>query len=127
MPGEVATSPGMSHPALPDLTLSDFDDVNLRRPGTWLVDFSAAWCAPCRQLTPLLGQLAGELRGQLAIGAVDCEEQQQLAQRFGVTAMPTMLLFRDGRVIAQKVGALPRAKLLAWLASSGVAAVAAVA
>lgn len=123
MRGGLATSPGMStHPALPDLTLSDFDDITIKRPGTWLVDFSAAWCAPCRQLTPLLAQLAGELRGSLSIGAVDCEEQNQLSQRFGVTSMPTMLLFRDGRVIAQKVGALPRAKLLAWLSSSGVEA-----
>jgi thioredoxin len=123
MPAGLATSPGMStHPDLPELTLADFDDVTLRRPGTWLVDFSAAWCAPCRQLTPLLAQLAGELRRHLSIGAIDCEEQPQLAQRFGVSAMPTLLLFRDGRVIAQKVGALPRARLLAWLSSSGIEA-----
>jgi thioredoxin len=111
-----------NHPSLPDLTSADFDDVTLRRPGTWLVDFSAAWCAPCRQLTPLLGQLAGELRSSLSIGAVDCEAQNELSQRFGVTSMPTLLLFRDGRVIAQKVGALPRGKLLAWLSSSGIEA-----
>ena len=121
MRGGLATSGGMStHPELPDLTPADFDDITLRRPGTWLVDFSAAWCAPCRQLTPLLAQLAGELRASLSIGAIDCEEQNELSQRFGVTSMPTLLLFRDGRVIAQKVGALPRAKLLAWLSSSAV-------
>jgi thioredoxin 1 len=121
MPAEVATSVAMgTNNALTPLQPSDFDDVTLRRPGMWLIDFSTAWCPPCRVLTPLLVQLAGELKASLSIGAVDCDDEPQLAQCFGVTAMPTMLLFRDGRVIAQKVGAMPRAKLLAWLTSSGV-------
>ena len=122
MPGRLATSTGMSAASLHDLALADFDGETLRRPGAWLVDFSTAWCPPCRQLTPILVALAGELAACLSIGAVDADEQQELAQRFGVTAMPTMLLFRDGRVIAQKVGAMPRAKLIAWLSSSGIAA-----
>jgi len=125
MSAAVATSTGMATNTLLPLHLADFDDVTLRRSGLWLVDFSTAWCPPCRVLTPLLVQLAGELAGQLTIGAIDCDDLPELAQRFGVTAMPTMLLFRDGRVIAQKVGAMPRAKLLAWLASSGVAPAAA--
>jgi thioredoxin 1 len=122
MSAALATSTLMgTNSALTPLHLADFDDLTLRRPGLWLVDFSTAWCPPCRVLTPLLAQLAGELAGNLSIGAVDCDDEQVLSQRFGVTAMPTMLLFRDGRVIAQKVGAMPRAKLLAWLTSSGVA------
>ena len=123
MPARLATFLGMQATTkhLPEMTLADFEGVNLRRPGFWLVDFSTAWCPPCRVLTPLLVTLAGELAGQLSIGGVDADEQIDLSQRFGITAMPTLLLFRDGRVIAQKVGAMPRSKLLAWLASSGVA------
>ena len=122
MPAELATFLGMgaTSQGIPNLTLADFEGVSIRRPGFWLVDFSTAWCAPCRVLTPVLVTLAGELQGRLSIGAVDADEQIDVSQRFGVTAMPTLLLFRDGRVVAQKVGAMPRAKLLAWLASSGV-------
>jgi len=70
----------------------------------------------------VLVALAGTLAGQVGFGAVDADEQPELSTRFGVVAMPTLLLFRDGRVIGQKVGAMPRAKILAWLASAGVEA-----
>jgi thioredoxin 1 len=115
MPGRLATSAIMEN-----LTAASFDDVNLRKPGVWLVDFSTAWCPPCRVLTPVLDALAGTLAGQVGFAAVDADDEAELATRFGVVAMPTMLVFRDGRVIGQKVGAMPRAKVLAWLTSLGV-------
>ncbi len=125
MPGGLATFSCMS-PSMPNLTLADFDGITLRKPGVWLVDFSTAWCPPCRVLTPVLVALAVTLAGQVGFAAVDADEQAELATCFGVVAMPTMLLFRDGRVIGQKVGAMPRAKIVAWLASAGVEARAAI-
>jgi thioredoxin 1 len=102
------------------LVIADFDGDTLRRPGLWLVDFSTTWCPPCRVLTPVLAELGRTLAGRVSIGGVDCDEQVELSARFGVTAMPTMLLFRDGRVIGQKVGAMPRAKIVAWLEGAGL-------
>jgi thioredoxin 1 len=114
MPGGLATSPGMSH-SIPALTAADFRGLSLAKPGLFLVDFSAAWCPPCRVLEPVIVAVHASLEGRLAIGQIDCDVEQEITQRFGVVSMPTMLLFRDGTVVAQKVGSIPRAKLLAWL------------
>ncbi len=109
----------MSREALRNLTSGDFDGLTLGKPGVWLVDFGTAWCAPCRVLEPTLAALAAERAGELSIGRIDADEQGELTGRFGVVSMPTLLLFRDGRVIGQKVGAVPRAKIVAWLEENG--------
>ena len=107
---------------IPSLSAADFEGITIRRTGLWLVDFGTDWCPPCRVLEPMLAGLASSLAGQVGFGRIDADEEAELTARFGVTAMPTMLLFRDGRVIGQKVGAIPRAKVVAWLESAGVAA-----
>jgi thioredoxin 1 len=134
MPGRLATFPDrtwkerpMSAAGLEQLASKDFDGITMRRPGIWLVDFGTAWCAPCRVLEPVLAQLATQLAGRIGFGQLDADEESELASRFGVTAMPTMLLFRDGRVIGQRVGAMTKVKIVAWLESAGVAPVAAAA
>ena len=114
MPGGVATSSFMTAQIAP-LGAADFDGVKIRKPGLVLVDFSADWCAPCRVLEPVLVSVAAQHAGALELGRIDTEVEQEVTQRFGVVSMPTLLLFRDGTVVAQKVGSLPRTKLLAWL------------
>ena len=69
-----------------------------------LVDFWAAWCAPCRSLAPVLEELAGELNGGLRVAKVDTDAEQQLAAEYGVRSLPTLLLFRDGAPVEQAVG-----------------------
>jgi len=76
-----------------------------------LVDFWAAWCGPCRAIAPTLEQLAGEYEGTVTIGKLNVDENPGLARRYGVQAIPTMLLFRDGQVIDQIVGAVPKPML----------------
>jgi thioredoxin 1 len=66
-------------------------------------------------LEPVLVSVAAQHAAVLALGRIDTEVEQEVTQRFGVVSMPTLLLFRDGTVVAQKVGSMPRAKLLAWL------------
>ena len=69
-----------------------------------LVDFWATWCGPCRMQAPILEQLDSELGGSVKIGKVDVDEEPELARRFGVMSIPTLIAFRDGKAIAQNVG-----------------------
>ncbi|MGC4001022.1 MAG: thioredoxin [Anaeromyxobacter sp.] len=76
-----------------------------------LVDFTAAWCAPCRALAPELEALAARHAGRLRVAQVDVDRHQVIADQYGIRSMPTLLLFRGGRVVKQLVGRVPRAKL----------------
>jgi thioredoxin len=87
MAGAVATSPGMT---------------------ITIMDFTARWCGPCKQLTPVLAEIEQEYAGRARVVAVDTDEDPQLAQQFRVTAMPTVVLMRDGREVGRFVGARPK-------------------
>jgi thioredoxin 1 len=76
-----------------------------------LVDFWATWCAPCKAIAPALEELATQYKGQVKIAKVDVDENQQIAQQFGIRSIPTLLLFKGGKVVEQLVGAMPKAKL----------------
>ncbi len=76
-----------------------------------LVDFWATWCAPCRAIAPALEELATQYKGKVKIAKVDVDNNQQVAQQFGIRSIPTLLLFKGGKVVEQLVGALPKAKL----------------
>jgi thioredoxin 1 len=76
-----------------------------------VIDFSAPWCGPCRILEPLLGELAAELEGSVDFWKVDVDRSQQLAIRFGVQAVPTLLFLKSGRVVDRLVGLPPKQAL----------------
>lgn len=80
-----------------------------------LVDFWAPWCGPCRFVTPVLEELAGELGDRVRIAKVNVDDEPDLADRFGVQGIPTLILFANGREVDRKVGALPKAALSTWL------------
>jgi thioredoxin 1 len=80
-----------------------------------LVDFTAAWCPPCRVMKPVLAELAAE-RDDLRVVQVDVDAEQRTAAEYGVLSMPTFILFRDGREVQRLVGARPRRRLEAELA-----------
>ena len=81
-----------------------------------LVDFWAAWCGPCRMLSPLVEQVARADAGQLKVVKLDVDAAPEIAARFGAQSIPSVLLLRDGREGDRLVGAVPRARLRAWLA-----------
>ena len=81
--------------------------MDLSTPGLTLIDFTAAWCGPCRQLAPVLEAVAAAK--QVRVVEVDVDHEQLLAQQFGVRSMPTVVLWRDGREVGRFVGARPRA------------------
>ncbi len=80
-----------------------------------LVDFWADWCAPCRQLMPILSRLAEEFNGQFFLAKVDTEAEQALAAQFGIRSLPTVQLFKDGQVVDQFMGALPAGQIREFL------------
>ena len=97
------------------LTTATFDEFVAGADLPVLVDFTATWCPPCRQLSPVLHQLAVELRGRLRVAEVDVDDHPALAVRFGVRGAPTMVLLVDGDVVEVLVGARGRDRLLADL------------
>ena len=80
-----------------------------------LVDFWAEWCGPCRQIGPALEELSDELAAQVTIAKLNIDENPETPGKYGVRGIPTMLLFKNGEPVAQKVGALPKSQLGAWL------------
>jgi len=76
-----------------------------------LVDFWAPWCAPCRQMAPVLDNIARDMEGDLEVAKVNVDEEPDLAGRYGVQGIPTLLIFQGGKVIAQHVGAAPQRAL----------------
>jgi thioredoxin 1 len=95
-----------------ELDEKDFDSAVNAGDRLAVIDFSAPWCGPCRILEPILGELAAELGGSVDFWKVDVDRSQQLAIRFGVQAVPTLLFLRSGRVVDRLVG-LPAKQALA--------------
>jgi thioredoxin 1 len=80
-----------------------------------LIDFWAEWCGPCKQIGPSLEELSNELAGEVTIGKVNIEEEQDLATKYGVRSIPALALIVSGEVVDMKVGAAPKARIAAWI------------
>ena len=86
--------------------------------GAVLVDFWAEWCGPCRMVGPILDDIAKEYEGKLTIAKVNIDENPMTPNEYAVRGIPTMMLFKDGKLVDTKVGALPRSALKDWVAGN---------
>jgi thioredoxin 2 len=109
---------GNCHQPLPWVTEAgddDFGDVAERANILVLVDMWATWCGPCRQVSPALEQVARDLAGQVKLVKVDVDKAPKVSERFTIQAVPTLILMRDGKVVARRAGAAPAAALRSWV------------
>jgi thioredoxin 1 len=83
-----------------------------------VVDFWAEWCGPCKMIGPSLEEIAEELKGQVKIVKLNVDENPGVAGAFGIRSIPTLLLFKDGKLAQQKVGAAPKGELKKWIAAA---------
>ncbi len=94
-----------------ELTDGNFDQEVLQSGTSALVDFWAEWCMPCKMLAPTVAELAEEYAGKLKVGKVDTDANRETAMKFGISAIPTLILFKDGEVVKKFVGLQQKAEL----------------
>ena len=97
---------------------SNFQSDVLQSNEPVVVDFWAEWCGPCKMIAPALDEIAAEMAGQVKIAKVNIDENPELAAQFGVRSIPTLLMFKDGELAANMVGAAPKSRLADWIKAS---------
>jgi len=90
------------------ITVDNFESEVLGSQVPVLIDFWAPWCGPCKMLSPVIDQIAGEYEGRVKVGKVNIDENADLAERHGIVSIPTLILYNKGEMAAQKTGAAPK-------------------
>lgn len=93
-------------------TDSNFEAEVLKSSEPVLVDFWAVWCGPCRAIAPMVEELANDYQGKARIGKLNVDENQAIAGKYGIRSIPTLLVFKNGQVVDQVIGAVPKSKLV---------------
>ena len=97
------------------LTNENFETEVIGSGKTVLVDFWASWCGPCKMIAPILEEIANEYEGQVVVGKINVDEQPALAAKFGIMSIPTLLLFRDGKIAQSMIGYHTKSEIAAML------------
>ena len=95
------------------ITKENFEAEVLKSKIPVILDFWATWCGPCRMIAPTLAEIAEENAGKIKVGKVNVDEQMELSVQFGITAIPTLIVFKNGQKVNQAMGVMPKAEILA--------------
>jgi thioredoxin 1 len=97
------------------VTDANFKSEVVGASGPIVVDFWAEWCGPCKMIGPVLEEIAAELKGQVTIAKLNVDENPGVAGSYGIRSIPTLMLFKDGKMASTKVGAAPKSELKRWI------------
>jgi thioredoxin 1 len=100
------------------VTDDSFETDVLKAEGPVLVDYWAEWCGPCKQIGPALEEISGEMAGKVTIAKLNIDDNPMAPGKYGVRGVPTLMLFKNGKVAATRVGAMPKSKIVEWLNES---------
>ena len=103
--------------AIKNCNENDFENEVLKSNLPVIVDFWAEWCGPCKMLTPILEELSNEMPNEIKVVKVNLDENQDLAMKYSIRSIPTLLLFKEGDMIDTKVGLLPKSEIVNWFKS----------
>ncbi len=96
------------------ITNENFEQEVMKSDKPVLLDFWASWCGPCRMVSPIVDEIAEE-REDIKVGKINVDEQEELAAKFGIVSIPTLVVMKDGRIVNESAGARPKAQILAML------------
>ena len=100
------------------LSDASFEADVIKAQGPVLVDFWAEWCGPCKMIAPILDEVAREYDGKLKVAKLNIDQNEATPPKFGIRGIPTLMIFKDGNVVATKVGALAKSQLAAFIDSN---------
>lgn len=95
-----------------EITDANFDEEVLKSDKPVLIDFWAVWCGPCRMVAPVVEEIASEYNGKLKVGKLDVDNNPEVSMKFGIRSIPTLMVFKGGKVVEQIIGAVPKRNLV---------------